>query len=100
MKIKRWIALVLTAVMAVSVLTACGSSSGASGYLSNNEVNALLDTAGSDVQVVNNSTLNNAVRNAAAEVASSGSTSSVDKSVRNAMSWKISDILSNAWNQY
>ena len=100
MKIKRWIALVLTAMMAVSVLTACGGGSGASGYLSNNEVNALLDTAGSDAQVVNNSALNNAVRNAAAEVASSGSTSSVNKSVQNAMGWKIGDIISNAWNQF
>lgn len=100
MKIKRWIALVLTAVMAVSVLTACGGSgSNVSGYLSNNEVNSLLETAGSEIAVVNDPSLNNAVRNAAGEVASTGSTSSVDKSVRNAMSWKASDIFGNLWNQ-
>lgn len=69
MKIKRWIALVLTAVMAVSVLTACGGSgSNVSGYLSNNEVNSLLETAGSEIAVVNDPSLNNAVRNAAGEV--------------------------------
>lgn len=101
MKIKKLLALALSAVMAVSVLTACGGgTNGVSGYLSNNEVNSLLETAGSDIEVTNNSTLNNAVRNAAAEVASSGSTSSVNKSVQNAMGWKISDILSNAWNQF
>lgn len=101
MKMKRWIALILTALMAVSVLTACsgGSSTGVSGSLSNNEVNSLLKTAGSDIVVVNDSTLNNAVRNAAREVAASGSTSSVDKSIRNAMEWKASNIISNLWNQ-
>ena len=43
MKIKRWIALVLTAMMAVSVLTACGGSgggTGVSGSLSTNSVQA------------------------------------------------------------
>ncbi len=100
MKIKRWISLALTAVMAVSVLTACGGgTNGVSGYLSNNEVNSLLETAGSEIAVVNDPSLNNAVRNAAGEVASTGSTSSVDKSVRNAMSWKASDIFGNLWNQ-
>ena len=101
MKIKRWISLALTAVMAVSVLTACGGgTNGVSGYLSNNEVNSLLETAGSDIEVTNNSTLNNAVRNAAAEVASSGSTSSVDRSIRNAMGWKASDVVSSIVNQF
>ena len=66
----------------------------------NNEVNSLLETAGSDIEVTNNSTLNNAVRNAAAEVASSGSTSSVDRSIRNAMGWKASDVVSSIVNQF
>lgn len=104
MKIKRWIALVLTAVMAVSVLTACGGGggggTGVSGSLSNSQVNSLLKTAGSDITVTNDSTLNNAVRNAAREVAASGSTSSVDRSIRNAMGWKASNVVSNWVNQF
>lgn len=102
MKIKRWISLALTAVMAVSVLTACGGGggSGVSGYLSNSEVNSLLDTAGSDIEVTNDSTLNNAVRNAARDVASNGSTGSVDRSIRNAMGWKASDVVSNMVRQF
>lgn len=93
MKIKKFVALALSAVMAVSVLTACGGGSSTSGSLSNNQVNGLLEEVGSDLKVVNDSALNNAVRSAAATISSTGSTSSVESSIRNAMGWTIGDTL-------
>lgn len=99
MKIKKFLALALAAVMAVTMLTAC-SSSGVSGSLSNSQVNSLLEGVGSDITVNNDSSLNNAVRNAARDVASTGSINGVDKSIRNTMRWRAQDVISSLVQQF
>lgn len=99
MKIKKFVALVLAAVMAVSVLTACGGSSGVSGSVSTNQINTLLKGVDSDITVSNDSTLNNAVRNAAREIVSTGSAGAFDRSVRNAMGWTAQSIAGSLLNQ-
>lgn len=97
MKIKKLLALVLSAVMAVGVLTACGGGgSSVSGSLSNNEVNRLLKSVGSGITVENDTKLNNAVRSAASEITSSGSTSSVQSTISSNMKWSINSNISNA----
>ena len=97
MKIKKLLALALSAVMAVGVLTACGGGgSSVSGSLSNNEVNRLLKSVGSGSTVENDTKLNNAVRSAASEITSSGSTSSVQSTISSNMKWSISSNISNA----
>lgn len=77
MKMKKFVALALAAVMAVSVLAGCGGGSGVSGSVSTSQVNNLLEDVGSDITVSSDSTLNNAVRNAAREIVSTGSISSL-----------------------
>lgn len=100
MKMKKFVALALAAVMAVSTLTACGGSgSGVSGSVSTSQVNNLLEDVGSDITVSSDSTLNNAVRNAAREIVSTGSISSFDRSVRNSMGWTAQSIASSILNQ-
>ena len=102
MKIKRWIALVLTAVMAVSVLTACGGSgggTGVSGSLSTNSVQAQLKATGVDVDLTYDSTMNLAVNEAAAELHKSGSLNAARNKVINKMGWDALSVLKNAWNQ-
>lgn len=97
MKIKKLLALALSAVMAVGVLTACGGGgSSVSGSLSNNEVNRLLKSVGSGITVENDTKLNNAVRSAASEITSSGSTSSVQSTISSNMKWSINSNISNA----
>lgn len=98
MKIKKLLALALSAVMAVGVLTACGGGGGSSvsGSLSNNEVNRLLKSVGSGITVENDTKLNNAVRSAASEITSSGSTSSVQSTISSNMKWSINSNISNA----
>ena len=72
MKCKKFLALVMSAVLSVSMLTACGGgSSGVSGSVSNSQVNSLL--ADAEIQVDTNSSLNVAVRNAAKKVVETGS---------------------------
>ncbi|OUQ36137.1 hypothetical protein [Faecalibacterium sp. An122] len=99
MKMKKFVALALAAVMAVSVLTGCGGSGGVSGSVSTSQVNNLLEDVGSDITVSSDSTLNNAVRNAAREIVSTGSISSFDRSVRNSMGWTAQSIASSILNQ-
>ena len=84
--------------MAVGVLTACGGGGGSSvsGSLSNNEVNRLLKSVGSGITVENDTKLNNAVRSAASEITSSGSTSSVQSTISSNMKWSINSNISNA----
>lgn len=99
MKIKKFVALALAAVMTVSMLTACGGGGGVSGSVSTSQVNSLLKDVGSDISVSNDSTLNNAVRNAAREIVSTGSISAFDRSVRNSMGWTAQNIASSILNQ-
>ena len=99
MKIKRWISLALTAVMAVSVLTACGGGggSGVSGSISNSGVQAELKATGVDVDLTYDSTMNLAVNDAAAEIAKNGSISTARNKVVNRMEWDALSVLKNAW---
>lgn len=97
MKMKKFVALALAAVMAVSVLAGCGGSgSGVSGSVSTSQVNSLLSKVGSDIKVTTDSSLNNAVRAAASEVASTGSTASVYSSVSKSMGWSVANNISSA----
>ena len=100
MKCKKFLALVMTAVLSVSMLTACGGGGGVSGSLDLNEVDTLLENAGSDINVVKNNKLDSAVRDAAESIVSTGSTGSVDRIVSNAMDWSLTDFVGNAWNDF
>ena len=60
MKVKKLFALILAAVLAVSVLTACGGGSG--GSLDIGEVNELIQSVGVDLKVGTNSNLSAGVR--------------------------------------
>lgn len=70
MKWKKWIALALSAVMAVSMLTACG---GGGGSINTSQVNSILKQAGSEITVTSPSELKTAVQNTAKEMTSRGS---------------------------
>lgn len=72
MKMKKFVALALAAVMAVSVLTGCGGSSGVSGSLNTSQVNNLLDKAGSDITVTAPSSFKSAVKSTAEELVKAG----------------------------
>ena len=63
-KIKKLLALALSAVMAVSMLTACGGG-GKAGSLNLGEVNSVISEYGGETRVKNSNTLNNALRSVA-----------------------------------
>ena len=101
MKCKKFLALVMTAVLSVSMLAGCGGGGGGvSGSLDMNEVNTLLDSTGRDIQVEKLNRLDNAVRDAAERIASTGSTNGAEQIVSNAMEWSLTDFVGNAWNDF
>ena len=63
MKLKKWLAVALAAVMAAGMLAGCGGG-GTGGSLSINQVNRLLADAGSDVTAQSSELLDNAVKTA------------------------------------
>ena len=63
MKLKKWLAVALAAVMAAGMLAGCGGG-GTGGSLSINQVNRLLVEAGSDVTAQSSELLDNAVKTA------------------------------------
>ena len=63
MKLKKWLAVALAAVMAAGMLAGCGGG-GTGGSLSINQVNRLLVDAGSDVTAQSSELLDNAVKTA------------------------------------
>ena len=63
MKLKKWLAVALTAVMTAGMLAGCGGG-GTGGSLSINQVNRLLVDAGSDVTAQSSELLDNAVKTA------------------------------------
>lgn len=98
MKCKKFLALVMSAVLSVSMLAGCGGgSSGVSGSVSNSQVNSLL--ADAEIQVDPDSSLNVAVRNAAKKVVETGSPNSFANSVATEMRWRPQDILGNLLSQ-
>ena len=69
MKCKKFLALVMSAVLSVSMLTGCGGGGGGTS-MSIKDVNDCLETVESDIRVTTDSNLNNAVRKAAENLAS------------------------------
>ena len=63
MKLKKWLAVALAAVMTAGMLAGCGGG-GTGGSLSINQVNRLLADAGSDVTAQSSELLDNAVKTA------------------------------------
>lgn len=70
MKVKKFAALFLAVVMAITMLTACGG--GGAGSMSLSEVNSLLSDMGSSARVVSDSELTSAVKTVAASLKESG----------------------------
>ncbi len=99
MKCKKILALVMAAVLSVSMLTACGGGggNGVSGSVSTSQVNSLLKEA--DIKVETDSSLNVAVRNAAKKVVETGSPNTFAGSVMTEMRWRPQDIMGSLLNQ-
>ena len=70
MKMKKLLALVLSAVMAVSMLAACG---GGGGSLNLSEVNAIVSEYSGSIRVRSSGALNSAIRGPAAYLEQSNS---------------------------
>lgn len=70
MKMKKFLALVLSAVMAVSMLAACG---GGGGSLNLSEVNAIVSEYSGSIRVRSSGALNSAIRDTAAYLEQSNS---------------------------
>ena len=77
MKLKKWLAVALAAVMAAGMLAGCGGG-GTGGPLSINQVNRLLADAGSSVTVTSDDALDSAVRSAVAQMKEAGAFSTLD----------------------
>ena len=69
MKCKKLLALVMAAVLSVSMLTACGGGSGVKDTLSTTQVERLGVAEGSDAVISHNSIMNNIVCAVAQELA-------------------------------
>ena len=77
MKLKKWLAVALSAVMAAGVLAGCGGG-GTGGSLSLSKVNGLLLDAGSSVTVTPDEALDSAVRSAVSDMKEEGAFSTLD----------------------
>ena len=77
MKLKKWLAVALAAVMTAGMLAGCGGG-GTGGSLSINQVNRLLADAGSSVTVTSDDALDSAVRSAVAQMKEDGAFSTLD----------------------
>ena len=101
MKCKKFLALVMSAVLSVSMLTACGGGGGGvKDTLSTTQVENLVETAGSDAVIDHNSTMNNIVREAAKDLANGSSQSSVRSTITNKMGWGIVSQIQNFISQF
>ena len=85
MKLKKWLALALSAVMAVGVLAGCGGGSAGGGSLRLPEVNGLLADAGSKASVTADEDLDEAVKAAVSEMKADENFSST---AANAIVWE------------
>ena len=101
MKCKKFLALVMSAVLSVSMLTACGGGGGGvKDTLSTTQVENLVETAGSDAVIDHNSTMSNIVREAAKDLANGSSQSSVRSTITNKMGWGIVSQIQNFISQF
>lgn len=100
MKCKKLLALVMAAVLSVSMLTACGGGSGVKDTLSTTQVESLVEAAGSDAVISHNSTMNNIVRAAAQDLANGSSQRTVRNTITNKMGWGIVSQVQNFISQF
>ena len=100
MKCKKFLALVMTAVLSVSMLTACGGCGGVKDTLSTTQVESLVEVAGSDATIEHNPKMNNIVRDAAKDLANGSSQSSVRNTITNKMGWGIVSQIQNFISQF
>ena len=100
MKCKKFLALVMTAVLSVSMLTACGGGGGVKDTLSTTQVENLVEAAGSDAVIEHNTTMNNIVRDAAKDLANGSSQNSVRSTITNKMGWGIVSQIQNFISQF
>ena len=100
MKCKKLLALVMAAVLSVSMLTACGGGGGVKDTLSTTQVESLVEAAGSDAVISHNSTMNNIVRAAAQDLANGSSQSTVRNTITNKMGWGIVSQVQNFISQF
>ena len=100
MKCKKFLALVMSAVLSVSMLTACGGGgSGVSGSLNESKVNSLLkNEAGSNVQIVKDNDLDDAVKAGAERIVSTGNSNSASAVVANKMGWDFVSVATQLIN--
>lgn len=87
MKWKKWIALALSAVMAVSMLTACGGGGGVTSTLSASRVENQLKEVNADIELTTDSNLNRVVRAGAEKLAENGSQSEARSYITTQMQW-------------
>ena len=99
MKCKKLLALVMAAVLSVSMLTACGGGSGVKDTLSSNGVEKQLEEVDIDIDLTTDSHMNNVVRAAAQNLAAGSSRSTVTNQIMNEMNWDALSQLKNVWNQ-
>lgn len=100
MKIKKWLALALSAVMAVGVLTACGGGGGGvKDSLSVGGVRTELKQVSSDFTVNEDSSLNVAVRAGAKKLAETGSESAATSYINSEMEWDGLSVVRNAFRE-
>ena len=99
MKWKKWIALALSAVMAVSMLTACGGGGGVTSTLSASRVENQLKEVNADIELTTDSNLNRVVRAGAEKLAETGSQSEARSYITTQMQWDAASQIKNAWNQ-
>ena len=99
MKCKKLLALVMAAVLSVSMLTACGGGSGVKDTLSSNGVEKQLEEVDIDIDLTSDSHMNNVVRAAAQKLAAGSSRNAVTNQIMNEMNWDALSQLKNVWNQ-
>lgn len=101
MKFKKVLALALSAMMAMSVLAGCGGGGGGvRGTLSTTKVESELRDVESNIELSHNSELNMAVRDAASELAESGSLNAARSTINNAMGWGAVSAIKNAVDRF
>ena len=101
MKLKKWLALALSAVMAVGVLAGCGGGSSGGGSLDLDEVNDLITAAGGNMTVRSLDELDNGLRSAVSTMQDEDATTSLtlaaNEALADSMNWTSPGALLNAF---
>ena len=99
MKCKKFLALVMSAVLSVSMLAGCGGGGGVKDTLSTTRVENQLEAVNIDINLTPDSHMNNVVRAAAKKLAGGSSRSAVTNQIMNEMDWDAASQLKNVWDQ-